>query len=270
MSEIILTIITPCRNPGDALQQCIDSVAQQIRPGIEHLVFDALSTDGTVQRLETLGRKYPWLKWVSERDTGQSNAMNKAIARARGKFIGIINADDRYEDGTFDAILPHLEERKNRPLFLYGNLHVVNQINGETFIQSFPRLHPFDPFHNRFPWNPACYFYSKRLHDLVGAYDETEHFAMDLKFLLKALRISEMKFLNRTMGTYFIHPGAKTHEELVTGLSEPRRLEVTRKEIATLKRPERFRLFLNSLRHKIEYRQMRLAALFSRSASRHA
>jgi hypothetical protein len=188
--------------------------------------------------------------------------MNRAIARCRGDFIGILNADDCYEDGAFSAVLPLLRETNGTPLFLHGNLRVVNLFTGKTFIQSFPRLHRFDPYFQAFPWNPASYFYSKRLHSIVGLFDEEDHFGMDLKFLIQAFRVSELRYVDRILGTYFIHPGAKTHDDLVAGSSVDRQLSLIRREWAKRPWSERVQISLRGLRRDLGYRKHLLLEKF--------
>jgi glycosyltransferase involved in cell wall biosynthesis len=255
MSQIKLSIITPSYNPGEALRRCVESVSRQIMPGIEHIVQDSCSKDGSGEYLQKAQAENPHLIVVSEKDSGQSNAMNRALGRCRGEFIGILNADDCYEDGAFAAVLPLLVERDGKPLFVHGNLRVVDGVHGKTFIQSFPRLHRFDPYFQAFPWNPASYFYSKRLHSLVGFFDEEDHYGMDLKFLIQAFRVAELRYVDRLLGTYFIHPGAKTHDDLVAGKAMDRQLGLIRRERS--KRPllERTQIALRGFRRELGYRK---------------
>jgi glycosyltransferase involved in cell wall biosynthesis len=262
MSQIKLSIITPCFNPGAALRACIESVSRQVTPEIEHLVQDARSTDGSLDYLRKAEAENPHLTVVSEKDSGQSNAMNRAIPRCRGEYIGILNADDCYEDGALAAVLPELYESGPQPLFLHGNLRVVNDITGKTFIQSFPRLHRFDPYFQAFPWNPAAYFYSKRLHDLVGWFDEKEHFAMDVKFMIRAFRVAELRYLDRLLGTYFIHPGAKTHDDIQAGVSVDRLMKLVSRERAQRPWGERLQISMRGARRNFGYQKHLLLEKF--------
>ncbi len=84
-----ITVVTPCLNPGERLARCLDSVASQSYRRIEHLVIDGGSTDGTVELLTKRG-----VPFVSERDRGQTHALNKGFALASGDWIGWLNADD--------------------------------------------------------------------------------------------------------------------------------------------------------------------------------
>ena len=78
---ILFSVVTPSRNQARFLRRNIESVLEQAVPGVEHIVMDGASTDGSVEIL----RAYPHLIWASQPDSGQSQALNRAIARARGE-----------------------------------------------------------------------------------------------------------------------------------------------------------------------------------------
>ncbi|RQH19001.1 glycosyltransferase [Okeania hirsuta] len=89
-----ISIITVCYNAQDYLRDCLDSVARQDHPDIEHIVIDGASTDGTLSILEAYQSRLAYV--VSEKDEGLYHAMNKGIALASGEVVGILNADDLY------------------------------------------------------------------------------------------------------------------------------------------------------------------------------
>src|SRR5258708_31102762 len=86
----LLSIVTPSFNQGRFIEETIQSIAAQNYPNLEHVVMDGGSTDETV----TILKKYPHIDWVSEKDAGQTNAVNKALRKARGEIIGWVNSDD--------------------------------------------------------------------------------------------------------------------------------------------------------------------------------
>jgi glycosyltransferase involved in cell wall biosynthesis len=95
-----LTVITPVLNSADTLESALDSVRTQHYPGVEHLVVDGGSTDGTVDLLRDRGD----VRWISEPDTGLSNALNKGLAMAGGDVIGWLNGDDYYLPGALERV----------------------------------------------------------------------------------------------------------------------------------------------------------------------
>src|SRR4051812_42500755 len=94
-----LTIITPSYNQAAFLQRTLDSVLDQGYPNLEYLVVDGGSTAGGVAILERYADRLDW--WVSEPDDGQTDALNKGLARATGDVVAYINSDDFYLPGAF-------------------------------------------------------------------------------------------------------------------------------------------------------------------------
>lgn len=112
-----LTIVTPVLNGAAHIADALDSVAAQARPPLEHIVYDAGSTDGT----DAIVRRYPACTLIRESDDGAHEAMNKGLAQAEGRFIAFLNADDRYLPGTFQALAPALEDAPAPDMILLGS-----------------------------------------------------------------------------------------------------------------------------------------------------
>jgi glycosyltransferase involved in cell wall biosynthesis len=105
------SIVTVCFNPGETIDACLRSVADQGYPHIEHIVIDGASPDGTAERIG----KLDWFKGilVSEPDKGIYDAMNKGVARATGDYVGFLNADDWLADP--DAVARLAEAAAENP-----------------------------------------------------------------------------------------------------------------------------------------------------------
>ena len=103
-----MTIITPCLNAADTIEEALESVRSQDYPGVEHLVVDGGSTDGTLDVLE----RAEGIRYVTGSDSGRPDAVNKGIAMASGEVIGFLNADDRYEPGALRAVGKALAARR--------------------------------------------------------------------------------------------------------------------------------------------------------------
>jgi glycosyltransferase involved in cell wall biosynthesis len=119
------TIITPSLNQGRYLADCLASVAAQEGVSLEHLVIDGLSTDGSAG----VASRFPHAVWISEKDSGMSEAINKGFARAKGEWVMWLNADDTLHPGALAKILPSL--KTTRADVVYGDMRFMNK-DGQT------------------------------------------------------------------------------------------------------------------------------------------
>src|SRR3954454_3567067 len=104
----LLSIISPIYNAADYLGELLDSV-ERLEVPHQHVVVDAGSTDETVASLEAHDRAE--LEWRSERDRGQTHAVNKGIERSKGEFLTWINGDNAYLPGAMERAVALLEQR---------------------------------------------------------------------------------------------------------------------------------------------------------------
>src|SRR5579863_1433630 len=101
-----ISIITPSFNQGRFIEDAIESVLLQGHQDFEHIVIDNCSTDNTVEIL----KRYDHIKWISEPDEGQSDALNKGFKMSSGDVIGWLNCDDFYVDGAFRKAIEELAD----------------------------------------------------------------------------------------------------------------------------------------------------------------
>lgn len=221
MANLIeLSVITPVYNGEKYIEQCLKNVVEQDCDSLEHIIMDARSTDRTVEIVQSYARKYPHIRLISEKDNGQSDAMNKGIALAKGKIIGFLNVDDYYEPQVlkrvkqFFFVLPE-------PTLLVGNCRVLDAYDNLLFMNRPAKLRlqdiVLDPFINPWPINPAAYFYHKSLHDKAGFYDTKENYALDLDFLLRAVQVAHLTYVNETWGNFRFIEGTKTFNDTQAG-----------------------------------------------------
>lgn len=123
MPKPTISIVTPSYGQAAFLPAAVESVrAQRGGISVEHLVIDGGSTDGTVEYL----REQPDVTWVSEPDRGQSHALNKGFAMARGGIIGWLNADDFYLDGAFQRVVEFMDANPDVAV-VYGDCVFVDE-----------------------------------------------------------------------------------------------------------------------------------------------
>ncbi len=179
----LISVITPALNAAAHIETAILSVLQQDYPRFEHIVVDGGSQDATVGILQ----RYPHVRYISEPDQGQADAMNKGFARSRGDAIVYCNSDDHFLPGAFHAVAPLLARGA---VFVVGAIEVVND-DGTTWVND-PKhtfadmLRHWEP--HAFPVNPVAYFYQREVQVSVGGFNPENRLAMDLEFLLDAAR----------------------------------------------------------------------------------
>jgi glycosyltransferase involved in cell wall biosynthesis len=237
-----LSVITPVFNGARFIEFCIRNVIEQNCPEAEHVIVDGGSTDGTVEVIRRYAAEYSHIRWVSEKDRGQSDAMNKGIGMAAGDIIGFLNVDDYYEPGTLREVITMFEDLPE-PTLLVGNCNVwdddgnlyVNKPSGISFLTLLMLYIP------AFPGNPSAYFYHKSLHEKIGLYNVDEHFGMDIHFLFRATQVAHVKYVDKLWGNYRYLADTKTYRDVESGQN---RIRVT--EIADFYRrqaPVHYRIF---------------------------
>jgi glycosyltransferase involved in cell wall biosynthesis len=227
----MISVITPVYNGDRFIESCIQAVIDQACPEVEHLIIDGGSSDRTVEIIQRYAAQYSHIGWVSEKDKGQSDAMNKGIGMAKGKIIAMLNVDDYYEANVLNRVLEWFKALPE-PSLLVGNCNVwqddgqLGGINKPTKLQFKDLLLGMDI--NPFPINPSAYFYHASLHEKIGFYSVDEHYAMDIDFLLKAVQHATVQYVDETWGNYRQIAGTKTVTDCHNGGNQPRLRRVMR------------------------------------------
>ncbi|MEH2423776.1 MAG: glycosyltransferase family 2 protein [Nostoc sp.] len=250
----MISIITPVFNGERFIESCLQVVIDQNCLEVEHIIVDGGSSDKTVDIVKDKANQYAHIRWISEKDRGQSDAMNKGIAMAQGQIIGVLNVDDFYEINILNRIC-EIFKTLPEPSFIVGNCNILNQKDKLISINKPNRLRTIDLLLERrvnddgiidasFPVNPSAYFYHKSLHQQIGLYKLEEHYAMDVDFLLKAVCSSHVKYFNETWGNYRYYPGTKTFDDSARETSTARIKYLFNDYIKTLSLMEQWQIWL--------------------------
>jgi glycosyltransferase involved in cell wall biosynthesis len=214
-----ISIVTPSFNQGQFIRQTLDSMLSQGYPELETLVFDAGSTDATIDILRQYGDSLTF--WVSEPDTGPANAINKGFARASGEILAWLNSDDvlstdaLWEVGRAFAADPDLDmvfanalyiDEESRLFLADHGTHQTGLYYGE--MQPIERVPAYWSYVYQVP-QPTVFF-RRRLLEQCGTLDESYHFIFDFELFWRFMWKAKIKKIERVQAFYRIHANAKT------------------------------------------------------------
>jgi glycosyltransferase involved in cell wall biosynthesis len=173
------SVITPSWNQGRFLKTCIESVVAQGDSDFEHLIFDNVSTDESA----AIAKGFSHVRFVSERDRGQSHAVNKGFLKASGEIVCWLNSDDAYPAGVF----PILRERfaDSSVDVIFGHVRQVSYAGGEEQIAEakFDRREDFIRWWSReVKLHQPAVFFRKSVQDAIGLLREDLHLVMDYEY----------------------------------------------------------------------------------------
>jgi glycosyltransferase involved in cell wall biosynthesis len=207
-----ISIVIPSYNMGGFIEDTIKSVIEQDYPDYECIVMDGGSTDNTIDIL----KKYqPKIIWKSEKDKGQSDAINKGLRQATGEIVTYINADDMYEAGCFQKIADFIRKNPDTQ-WLYGKSRIVNDKNIEIrrSITRYKSIWQRSYSYNKllvmdFLSQPAV-FWRQEMNQELGYFDINDHLSMEYDFWLRLGSKYRPGYINDYLARFRIHPSSKT------------------------------------------------------------
>jgi len=202
-----ISIVTPVYNNTLYVEKCIESVLSQKYPNLEYIIIDGGSTDGTVQIIEKYTDKLDYFR--SEKDRGQTHALNKGFAVATGDVFAWINADEQYLPGTLDKVGRAFMEYPKLDFF-YGNRIIINNNYEETKRKKWVPMHPkWHLLYLRHVLPTDASFWSVRSHRLTGELDEKNfpRLGMDIDWFLRlSHHVKKWKHANKFLSKNMERP----------------------------------------------------------------
>ena len=190
----MITIITVTYNSESTINDTIISVLNQSYNDIEYIIVDGCSKDRTVDIIKEYEPKFKGrLKWISEKDKGIYDAMNKGIRMATGDIIGILNSDDFFTSNDVISTVYETFEKYN-PDAIYGDIHFVNDSNLNKTVRYYSSK-IFRRELMRFGFMPAhpSFYIKRECFDKFGLYNTSYKIAADFEFLLRTIFIGNIK-----------------------------------------------------------------------------
>ncbi|MBP5712485.1 MAG: glycosyltransferase [Prevotella sp.] len=180
-----VTVITVAYNSSKTLADAIESVLRQTYRDIEYWIIDGMSNDDSVEIIKKYESAFEGrLHWISEKDRGIYDAMNKGIRMATGDVIGILNSDDFF---TSDDVIEKMVEQFTDDIdAIYGDVHFIKEDNEQRCVRYYSgRI--FRPYMVKFGFVPPhpSFYARKKLFDQYGLYDDTYTISADFEMIAR-------------------------------------------------------------------------------------
>ncbi len=216
-----ISIVVPSYNQAHFLDATLASLFSQDDPDLEVLLLDGGSNDGSLAVIERWSPRLAF--WVSEKDRGQSHAINKGFARASGDWLGWLNSDDLLLPGALATLRERIAAQPQTRWWT-GSGHFIDAGNRFLYAYGSPAelREPAQLSDWRAHWiaQPSTFF-RRELYDAAGgSVREDLHYAMDLDLWLRLVKLAPVGTIARELSAYRYHDGGKTTAMAVEGEAE--------------------------------------------------
>jgi glycosyltransferase involved in cell wall biosynthesis len=202
-----VSIITPSYNQAQFIEETIQSVLAQDYPGIEYIIVDGGSTDGSLEIIQKYASRLAW--WISEKDHGHADALNKGFAHARGDILAWLNSDDTYYPGAVSEAVAYLQEHPEVGM-VYGDADLTDH-SGRVIGRFASRQTDYLRLLRGSVHIPqATTFFRAALWRQIGPLDLSLFFAFDYNFWVQLSKVSRLQYLPRLWATFRLHDEGKS------------------------------------------------------------
>ena len=207
-SDLKVSIVTPSYNQGAYIEKTIKSVLNQNYDNLEYLIIDGGSTDTSIDTIKKYEQDLKY--WISEKDHGQSDAINKGWRIAEGEIIAYLNSDDTLEPSAIQQVV---QEFKRCPQvgIVYGNCNVISEndaylglLRGNQLAFEQLLIHG-----QKGVWQPAAFFNAEIVRKL-GFLNESWEYCMDYDLILRISEKSQIKYVDYTLANHRMYTSTKS------------------------------------------------------------
>ena len=207
--RLLVSTITPVLNRAEYLEECIESVLKQDYSNVEHVLVDGGSTDGSLDILEEYRRRYPKrVRYISEKDRGACDAINKGLRMAKGQILGFLGSDDTYPTDAISKVIKAFSEYPDVGL-IYGNCNIIDGRGQFTHLAYAADFDREEAIHSYCAMFSPSMFYKKEVIDKIGYMDWTLHVG-DFDLILRASRIFVFQRIDEVLSNFRMHKGSVT------------------------------------------------------------
>jgi glycosyltransferase involved in cell wall biosynthesis len=221
MQKPLVTIVTPSYNQGHFIRATIESVLSQDYPHVEYIIMDGGSTDETASVVKDYASR---VTFISEKDRGQSHAINKGFQMSKGSVVAWLNSDDLYLPGCIGAAVAGFG-RNQAAGAVYGEGYLIDSAGNTT--SRFPHTQAFDlwklTYLSDYILQQSVYFRKDVLDD-VGYLDEDLHYTMDWDLFIRIGMKYQLEYIPEHMGCLREYPEAKSSAGGKTRIREIRQM----------------------------------------------
>ena len=203
----LVSIITPSFNQACFLEATIQSVLGQDYPRIEYIIVDGGSTDGSLDIIKKYESKLAW--WISEKDKGQTDAINKGFARAKGDILAWLNSDDTYEPKAVGEAVKYLLAHPQVGM-VYAEANFINEAGRVIgkFNSAQTDEHLLRQGYVHIPQQTM--FFRAGLWKEVGPLDPSFYFAMDYDLWTRIAKHTSLAYVHQVWANFRLHTSGKT------------------------------------------------------------
>jgi glycosyltransferase involved in cell wall biosynthesis len=201
----LVTVITPSYNQASFLEDTIQSVLSQDYPNLEYFIFDGGSSDGSVDIIQKYAHRLAG--WVSEKDRGQADAINKGFARATGSIVAWINSDDTYLPGAISAAVAALQAAPDAAL-VFGDVVSVDAAGKPFNVMTYGHWGLDELMQFNILGQPGVFMRRAAL-EQAGGLDLSYHYMLDHHLWLRLAQYGSMVYLPQRWAAARYHASAK-------------------------------------------------------------
>jgi GT2 family glycosyltransferase len=201
----LVSVITPSFNQARYLEATIQSVLAQEYPRIEYIIIDGASTDGSVDTIKKYETRLAY--WVSEKDSGQAEAINKGLARGTGEIVAWLNSDDYYGPGAVSSVVKVFAEHPN-VLMVYGDMLAVDDQGQAINVLKYKQVSLEDLLCFQIIGQPAVFF-RREAHEKARGLDPTFHFLLDHHLWIRIAQQGQILHVPQILASARYHAEAK-------------------------------------------------------------
>jgi glycosyltransferase involved in cell wall biosynthesis len=207
-----ISIVTPSLNQGLYIERTIRSVLDQQYPDLEYIIVDGGSSDGTIDILKKFRSQ---VSWTSEKDRGQSHAINKGLALSTGEVCAFLNADDLYEPGALERVGEFFSTHPER-YWLTGRCRIIDADDREIRkpVTAYKNFWLYGGSYTvlnvlNYISQPAT-FWRRRILREMGPLDENLYYGMDYDYWLRIGKRYRLETMPQYLASFRVHSSSKT------------------------------------------------------------